>query len=70
MASGPAREPAKSPVFWVVWLLLILFSVPWYFPSGTYEPVVAGLPLWVLTIMIVSVLYAIFITVSAHKFWR
>lgn len=65
-----SKEPAKNPIFWALWLLLIVLSVPWYFPPGTYEPIVVGLPLWVLTIVIVSVLYAVFITVGAHKFWR
>lgn len=64
------REPAKSPLFWVLWTLLILLSVPWYFPPKTYEPLIGGLPLWVIVVMIVNVMYAVFVTVSAYKFWR
>lgn len=70
MTHRSGREPAKSPLFWIIWLLLILFSVPWYFPLNAYEPIVAGLPLWVLAVIVVSMLYAVFITVSAHKLWR
>lgn len=68
--SSAKREPIKNPVFWAVWLLLILLSVPWYFPPKTYEPIVAGLPLWVLIVMIVNILYAVFATASAYVFWR
>lgn len=64
------REPAKNPLFWILWALLILLSVPWYFPPKTYEPMVGGLPLWVVVIMIVSMVYAVFVTVSAYVFWR
>ncbi len=70
MTHKPAREPAKNPLFWILWLLLIAFSVPWYFKPGTYEPIVAGLPLWALAILIITVLYAVFTTVSAQVFWR
>jgi hypothetical protein len=64
------REPAKSSLFWILWALLILLSVPWYFPPKTYEPMVGGLPLWVVVIIVVTVAYAIFTTVSAYLFWR
>jgi hypothetical protein len=26
--------------------LLLVFSVPWYFPAGNGEPLVLGFPLW------------------------
>lgn len=70
MTKATPREPAKNPLFWVLWLLLVAISVPWYFPPKTYEPIVAGLPLWVLIVLVTLVLYAVFVTVSAYKFWR
>lgn len=63
------REPAKNPLFWILWILLIILSVPWYFPPKSYEPMIGGIPLWVIVIVIVTVLYAIFTTLSAYVFW-
>jgi len=70
MGKTPTKEPAKNPLFWILWLLIIAVSVPWYFPSKTYEPIVAGLPLWALAVLVTIVLYAVFATLSAYMFWR
>lgn len=31
---------------WKLYALLLVFSVPWYFPAGSGEPLVLGFPLW------------------------
>lgn len=31
---------------WVLYGLLLVLSVPWYFPAGSGEPLVLGFPLW------------------------
>lgn len=31
---------------WMLYVLLLTFSVPWYFPAGSGEPLVLGFPLW------------------------
>jgi hypothetical protein len=31
---------------WVLYALLLVLSVPWYFPVGNGEPLVFGFPLW------------------------
>ncbi|MEM1623902.1 MAG: hypothetical protein QW543_07235 [Sulfolobales archaeon] len=70
MSRTPTKEPAKNPLFWILWLLLIAVSVPWYFPPKTYEPIVAGLPLWSLVVLVTIVLCAVLATLSAYMFWR
>jgi len=42
------REPIRRPGLWVVLALVVLAGVPLYLPQGAIEPVVLGLPLWLL----------------------
>ncbi|QVQ53989.1 hypothetical protein J4H86_09930 [Spiractinospora alimapuensis] len=52
---APPAEPIRRPWLWVVLVLILLVSVPWYWPAGTLEPVVLGLPLWAWTTLAGSV---------------
>ena len=36
----------RSRTIWFAYLLLLVVSIPWYFPNGNGEPLVLGFPLW------------------------
>jgi hypothetical protein len=50
-ASPQARAPSArrrggEAGIWGAYVALFALSVPWYFPAGSGEPLVLGLPLW------------------------
>lgn len=44
--SSAAKEPIRKP--WILLAIIVLAGVPWYLPSGTIEPVILGVPYWLL----------------------
>lgn len=42
------KEPVRRPWIWVVLALIVVAGVPWYLPQGTLEPLVFGVPYWLL----------------------
>lgn len=49
------REPIRSPWVWVVMSLIVLAGTPLYLPAGVVEPLVFGIPYW----MVVSVFFTL-----------
>ena len=45
-------------------LTLLVLSIPWYFPSGSTGPIVAGFPLWCLVSL------CCYVAVAAITVWR
>ncbi|MDA0566336.1 hypothetical protein LG943_18740 [Streptomonospora sp. S1-112] len=58
----PVREPIRKPWIWIVLALLLLAGVPLYWPPGTVEPIVLGLPLWALVTVASSVLLSAYLS--------
>lgn len=53
-AAGEAKEPIRKPWIWVVLAGLVLVGIPWYLPQGTVQPLVLGLPYWMIIAVISS----------------
>lgn len=49
---------------WIAYLLLLALSIPWYFPEGSAEPIVFGMPLW----CVISL--SCYIAAAALTIWR
>ncbi|MBX9389975.1 hypothetical protein ACFPZ0_21985 [Streptomonospora nanhaiensis] len=58
----PVREPIRKPWIWIVLALLLLAGVPLYWPPGTVEPIVLGLPLWALVTVGSSVVLSAYLS--------
>jgi hypothetical protein len=48
MESKKGEEPCRKRWIWFVYLLLFVFSVPWYLPGDTSTLIWWGLPAWVV----------------------
>lgn len=44
----PLREPVRFPWLWVAMGVVVLAGVPLYLPAGAVEPLVGGIPFWLL----------------------
>ena len=42
------KEPIRKPWIWVLTVLILLASIPWYLPKGSIGFVLLGLPYWML----------------------
>ncbi|WP_028658727.1 hypothetical protein [Nocardioides insulae] len=50
------REPVRRPGIWIALVLITLAGVPFYLPEGTIDPIVLGIPLWILGSVLAAVL--------------
>jgi len=64
------KEPIKYRKIWIIFSVLFILSVPWYFPVGTYKPIIFGVPYWGWLILLVSVGFSITISYTITKLWR
>lgn len=46
--SSATKEPIRKPWIWILLAIIVLAGVPWYLPAGTIEPVILGVPYWLL----------------------
>jgi len=49
---------------WWAYTLLLVLSVPWYFPAGGAEPIIFGFPLWCLVSL------GAYVAVALLTVWR
>lgn len=42
------REPIRSLWLWVTLVVVILAGVPFYLPTGSTQPLIAGVPYWLV----------------------
>ena len=62
--------PVLSPLFWIISLIFWIFSAPWYFPEKTYEPLVLGIPAWLLWAILWFSGLVVFCIVAGYIFWK
>ena len=53
---------------YIIILLLILLTVPWFF-SGISSIIVVGFPLWALYAILATLIYAVIIAYFLEKYW-
>lgn len=54
MNTRPTKEPVRKPWIWLVLAFIMLAGIPWYLPTGSLQPVVLGLPYWMLISVVFS----------------
>ncbi|MEI3605288.1 hypothetical protein SPD48_06245 [Pseudogracilibacillus sp. SE30717A] len=64
------KEPIKNWKIWIVLITLYVFSVPWYFPTGSFNPIIFGVPYWAIVIMGVSLAISITLTFILKYCWQ
>lgn len=55
---------------WVIYILLFVFSIPWYFSEPLAMQLVLGLPLWLISSIGVIALSALFTVFILNKYWK
>jgi polyferredoxin len=66
----PKKEPIRNVKLWIVLGLLFILCVPWYFPEGSYQPLMWGIPLWAWIIIGVSVALSAVVTYILNYEWQ
>lgn len=66
----PIREPVRSPWVWVTMAVLILGGVPFYLPTGSVTPLVAGVPFWMALSVAFSLAFAAFTSWLCLRWWN
>ncbi|WP_085524343.1 hypothetical protein [Tuberibacillus sp. Marseille-P3662] len=64
------KEPIKQVKSWVILGIIIILSVPWYFPTGSYEPLFFGVPYWAFIVIGVSFILSAFINYVIKYQWN
>ncbi|UOR13557.1 hypothetical protein [Halobacillus amylolyticus] len=68
--SKPKKEPIKNGKLWIVFGILFVLINPWYFPTGSYQPLFLGIPYWALIIIGASMLLSAFLTYVLKYQWH
>jgi len=63
-------EPVKKPLVWIGFIILFALINPWYFPAGSWSPLLFGIPYWALIILVASLSLSIFITWVVMTQWE
>lgn len=63
------REPVKNPWVWILFVIIFALINPWYFPVGSYTPLIWGVPLWAWAILAASLALSVFVTWVVHCQW-
>lgn len=68
--SRPKKEPIKNGKLWIVFGIIFLLSFPWYLPTGSYKPLILGIPYWAWIILLVSIALSAFLTYAIQYQWQ
>ena len=55
---------------WILLVLLLALTVPWYWPETARAPYVLGLPIWGFTSLVFSLLFAIAMAWAIMTTWK
>lgn len=64
------KEPIKNWKLWIPLVILFILAVPWYLPTGSFNPIILGVPYWALIIMGISVIISITLTYIVKNHWQ
>ncbi len=70
MESKKGEEPCRKRWIWFVYVLLFVFSVPWYLPGDTSTLIWWGLPAWVVISLLITIGIALFTVFVIGKYWH
>ncbi len=60
----------RSKFVWAAYLVLLVLSVPWYWPRWSAEILVLGFPLWAATSLACYFVAAVLTVVAIDSLWR
>lgn len=64
------KEPVRKPWIWIIMGILVVFNAPWYFPEGSIEPLILGLPYWVVVSTVLSLLLCAYLYWLCRNQWN
>jgi len=64
------KEPIRYGWLWVVFVIILVFSVPWYFPAGSIYPIILGFPYWAAVCVVMSMVISGFLTYMMTNYWN
>jgi multidrug efflux pump subunit AcrB len=53
-----------------VFVIILVFSVPWYFPAGSIYPIILGFPYWAAVCVVMSMVISGFLTYMMTNYWN
>ncbi len=69
MDKRPVKEPIRKKWIWIVLGLILIGNVPWYFPAGSIEPLILGVPYWAFIVMLFSLVLCGYLSYLCAKQW-
>ncbi|WP_213950862.1 hypothetical protein [Tepidanaerobacter syntrophicus] len=62
------KEPMR---LWIIitWIILVILAIPWFYPTGSYEPLIWGIPYWFLISLIALIILESFEYYVVTKQW-
>lgn len=64
------REPVHKPWLWIAMGVVIVGGSPLFWTSGTIEPLVFGIPLWLLWAVAFTLAFAVLVSVACMRLWN
>jgi len=64
------KEPIKNWKLWIPLIILFILAVPWYLPTGSFNPIILGVPYWALIIIGISFIISITLTYIVKNHWQ
>lgn len=64
------REPIRSPWLWVALVIVILAGVPFYLPPGSTQPLIAGVPYWLIISLAATLAFSTITCWACLRAWN
>lgn len=55
---------------WLIYLVLLVLSVPWYWPAASGSVLVFGIPIWALVSLLCFLIGAIVTALVIQRVWQ
>ncbi len=55
---------------WLGFILIYLLAVPWYFPTGSWKPLIMGFPYWGFAVLIATLALSIYYAYVVLYRWK
>jgi len=63
------KEPIRQGWFWAGVAALVFAGSPWYLRSGSFEPILLGLPYWVWISIALSLVFCFYVRWACLNLW-
>lgn len=62
-------EPVHRRGLWIALAVIVLAGVPIYLPSATIDPVILGVPLWLLVSVLAAIAMSALLCYACLRWW-